>query len=178
MENKKTKIKTGKVRFSYANVWEPRSISGGGGRYSVSLIIPKSDKSALAKIKDAIETVKKDAISRFGGKIPDGLKLPLRDGDIERADDETYANSYFINASSMIKPGIVDKDLKPITDTSDFYSGCYGRASILFYAYSSKDSKGIGCVLHNLQKLEDGERLDSRCSPEEDFGPEEDDLLS
>ena len=38
------KVITGEnTRWSYANVWEPKSINGGTPKYSVSLIIPKSD---------------------------------------------------------------------------------------------------------------------------------------
>lgn len=94
-----TKVITGKVRFSYANVFEPKSVNGGTPKYSVSLIIPKSDKKTLDKINTAIETVKKEGVHKWGGKIPANLKLPLRDGDKDRPDDEAYANSYFINVN-------------------------------------------------------------------------------
>lgn len=115
MENL-TKVVTGKVRFSYANVYEPKSINGSDPKYSVSLIIPKSDKKTLADIKAAIEQAKKDGVSKFGGKVPASLKLPLRDGDVDRPEDEAYKDSYFINANSKDKPGIVDKGVKPILD--------------------------------------------------------------
>ena len=52
------KIITGKVRFSYANVWEPKSINGGEPKYSVSIIIPKTDEETLKKINVAIEAAK------------------------------------------------------------------------------------------------------------------------
>ena len=179
MENKPTKVITGKVRFSYANVWEPKSINGGDEKYSVSLIIPKSDKETIAKINAAVEAAKKEGISKFGGKIPTNLKLPLRDGDLDRPDDEAYANSYFVNANSTTKPNIVDKNVQPILDSTEFYSGCYGRASIVFYAFNSNGNKGIACGLQNLQKLADGEPLGGRSRAEDDFGvTEDDDLLS
>lgn len=179
MENKPTKVITGKVRFSYANVWEPKSINGGDEKYSVSLIIPKSDKETIAKINAAVEAAKKEGISKFGGKIPANLKLPLRDGDLDRPDDEAYANSYFVNANSTTKPNIVDKNVQPILDSTEFYSGCYGRASIVFYAFNSNGNKGIACGLQNLQKLADGEPLGGRSRAENDFGvTEDDDLLS
>lgn len=179
MENKPTKVITGKVRFSYANVWEPKSINGGDEKYSVSLIIPKLDKETIAKINAAVEAAKKEGISKFGGKIPANLKLPLRDGDLDRPDDEAYANSYFVNANSTTKPNIVDKNVQPILDSTEFYSGCYGRASIVFYAFNSNGNKGIACGLQNLQKLADGEPLGGRSRAEDDFGvTEDDDLLS
>ena len=166
---------TGRVRFSYVSVWEAKSINGGEPKRSVSIIIAKDDKKTLADVKKAIEEAKKEGIAKFGGKIPANLKTPLRDGDIDRPNDEAYANSYFINANSTTKPGIVDKNLKPIIDQSELYSGCYGRASINFYAYNVNGNKGIAAGLNNLQKLEDGEPLGGVSRAEDDFGSEEDD---
>jgi len=164
------KVITGKVRFSYANVFEPKSINGSDPKYSVSLIIPKEDKVTIDKIKAAIEVAKKEGLSKLGGKIPANLKTPLRDGDIDRPDDPAYADSYFVNANSTIRPGIVDANLQPIIDSTEFYSGCFGRASIVFYAYNANGNKGIACGLQNLQKLEDGEPLGGRSRAEDDFG--------
>lgn len=172
MENS-TKVITGKVRFSYANVFEPTAMQDGQTpKYNVSIIISKSDTKTVGAIKKAIEAAKeagKSKIADKNGKIPVNLKTPLRDGDEERPDDPAYENSYFINANSERKPGIVDRDLNPIISRDDFYSGCYGRASINFYAFNV-NSKGIACGLNNLQKLEDGERLAGGSSAEEDFG--------
>jgi len=164
------KVITGKVRFSYANVFEPKSINGSEPKYSVSLIIPKEDKVTIDKIKAAIEVAKQEGLSKLGGKIPANLKTPLRDGDIDRPDDPAYADSYFVNANSTIRPGIVDANLQPIIDSTEFYSGCFGRASIVFYAYNANGNKGIACGLQNLQKLEDGEPLGGRSRAEDDFG--------
>jgi hypothetical protein len=175
----KTKVITGKVRFSYANVWEPKSINGGDEKYSVSLIISKDDTKSINEIMAAIEAAKQDGKAKFGGKIPANLKLPLRDGDIDRPDDETYKNSYFVNANSKDKPQIVDKNVRPIMDQSEVYSGCYGRASITFYAFNQNGNKGIACGLGNLQKLADGEPLSGRSRAEDDFvTSEDDDFLS
>lgn len=175
----KTKVITGKVRFSYANVWEPKSINGGDEKYSVSLIISKDDTKTINEIMAAIEAAKQDGKAKFGGKIPANLKLPLRDGDIDRPDDEAYKNSYFVNANSKDKPQIVDKNVRPIMDQSEVYSGCYGRASITFYAFNQNGNKGIACGLGNLQKLADGEPLSGRSRAEDDFvTSEDDDFLS
>ena len=168
------KVITGKVRFSYANVFEPKSVNGSNPKYSVSLIIPKSDQQTLEKINTAIETVKKEGAHKWGGKVPGNLKTPLRDGDIDREDDEAYKDSYFINVNSTTKPGIVDQDLNPIMDQSEFYSGCYGRASINFFAYNTNGNRGISAALQNLQKLQDGEALGGKAKAEDDFGGGED----
>lgn len=164
-----TKVVTGEVRFSYAHVWEPVSINGGEEKYSVSILIPKSDTKTLNAVKKAVETAKQAGIAKFGGKIPANLKLPLRDGDLEREDDENYADCYFINANCKTKPGVVDKNRQPIIDSTEFYSGCYGHASITFYAFNSNGNKGIACGLNNLMKTRDGEPLGGRSRAEDDF---------
>lgn len=171
------KIVTEKVRFSYANVWEPRSVNGSDPKYSVSIIISKDDKKTLEKINKAIESAEKDGISRFGSKFTSGsnFKRPLRDGDIDRADDPAYENSYFLNVNSKAKPGIVDKNVEPILDQTEFYSGCYGKASISSFPYSINGAKGITFGLNNLQKLEDGESLGGVSRPEDDFASFDDD---
>ena len=174
-----SKVVTGKVRFSYANVWEAKSINGSEEKYSVSLIIPKSDAKTIEEIQVAMEEAKQEGVAKFGGKIPANLKLPLRDGDIDRPDDEAYQGCYFINANSKDKPQIVDKKVKPILDPKEVYSGCYGRASINFYAFNQNGNKGIACGLGNLQKLEDGEPLSGHSRAEDDFEAYgEDDFLS
>ncbi len=172
----KTKVITGKVRFSYAHVFEPHALEEGQTpKYGVSILIDKKDKKTLKKIKDAIEAAKEEGKAKFGGKIPKNLKTPLRDGDEEREDSPEYEGKMFINANSNRKPGVVYKNLEDIIDRDEFYSGCYGRASINFYAFNTAGNKGIACGLNNLQKLEDGERLSGGPTAEEDFGDFDDD---
>ena len=176
-----TKVITGvKTRWSYVNAWEPKSINGGVPKYSVSLIIPKSDTKTIEKIQAAIQAAYDEGQGKLKGNgksVPalSVLKTPLRDGDAERPDDEAYADSYFINANSGTAPGIVDADRQPILDRSEVYSGVYGRASINFYAFNSNGNKGIACGLNNLQKIKDGESLGGKSRAEDDFDMEEDD---
>ena len=159
--NNPTKVITGvNTRWSYVNAWEAKSINGGAPKFSVSLIIPKSDTKTIEKIKAAIQAAYEEGQGKLKGNgksVPalSVLKTPLRDGDAERPDDEAYANAYFINANSATAPGIVDADRNPILDRSEVYSGVYGRASINFYAFNSNGNKGIACGLNNLQKIRD-----------------------
>ncbi|RMD03217.1 DUF2815 family protein [Clostridium autoethanogenum] len=162
-------------RLSYANVWEAKSINGSDPKFSVSIIIPKNDKKAVAAIQKAIDEAKKEGISKFGGKIPKNLKTPLRDGDIDRVDDPSYKNSYFINANSKDAPQIVDAKVQPILDRSEVYSGCYGKVSVTFYAFNVNGNRGIAAGLGNVQKLRDGESLGGHSRAEDDFEIEEDD---
>lgn len=174
MENT-TKVVTGKVRFSYCNVFEPKAMNEGDTpKYSVCILIPKSDTKTVEKIMKAIEAAKqagKAILADKNGKIPSTIKNPLRDGDDERGDDPAFEGMYFINANTQHKPSIVDKDLAPIMDRDEFYSGCYGRASLNFFAFNVQ-SKGIAAGLNNLQKLADGEPLAGGSSAEADFGGE------
>ena len=182
--NNPTKVITGPdTRWSYVNAWEPKSINGGAPKFSVSLIIPKSDTKTVAKIKAAIEAAYQEGQAKLKGNgktVPPlaAIKTPLRDGDVERPDDPAYANAYFINANSSTAPGIVDADRNPVLTRSQVYSGVYGRASINLYAFNSNGNKGIACGLNNLQLIRAGEPLGGKASAESDFATEdEDDFL-
>lgn len=170
-----TKVITGKVRLSYCNLFEPRSINGGDPKYSVSIIIPKDDTQQIEVIKQAIKNAMDRDKHKWGGKVPANLKLPLRDGDDERPDDDAYANSYFINANSSQPPTVVGTEIDKATGKAirlteeEVYSGCYARVSINFYGFNVSGNKGIACGLGNVQKIEDGERLGGGSSAEEDF---------
>jgi hypothetical protein len=179
-----TKVITGKVRASYCHVFTPSSVDEGGEKkYSVSLIIPKSDTATIDKIKAAIAAATEAGKGKWENKIPKNLKTPLRDGDVDRDGDEAYADAYFINATSKTKPGIIDLMKAEITDPEGFYSGCFCRASLNFYAFNTKGNKGIAAGLNNLQKVADGEPLGGgRAKAEDDFDDEyeldeDDDLL-
>lgn len=166
------------TRWSFCNVWEPKSINGSAPKYSISLIIPKTDTKTIEKIKAAIKAAYEDGASKLKGNsksVPalSLLKTPLRDGDEERPDDESYAGCYFINANSNTAPGIVDADCQRIINRSEVYSGVYGRASINFYVFNTNGNRGIACGLNNLQKIRDGEALAGHASAEQDFGDDD-----
>lgn len=185
-----TKVITGKnTIMSYLNVNEPKVPLGGGTpKYSVSLIIPKSDTVTVAKIRAAIQAAYEEGQSKLKGNskfvpVLEDIKTPLRDGDKDRKGDEAYQNSWFVNANSTTKPGVVDADRQPILDSSELYSGIIGRASINFYAFNSSGNRGIACGLNNIQKLSDGTPLGGHSRAEDDFADleeeeDEEDFLS
>ncbi|MBQ8985858.1 MAG: DUF2815 family protein [Lachnospiraceae bacterium] len=177
-----TKVITGKrTVMSYLNVNEPKTPMGGGTpKYSVSLIIPKSDTATITKIRAAIQAAYEEGQSKLKGNskfVPalEDLKTPLRDGDKERKGDDAYKGSYFVNANSTTKPGVVDADRNPILGSSELYSGIIGRASINFYAFNSNGNRGIACGLNNIQKLADGTPLGGHSRAEDDFADLDDD---
>ncbi len=167
-----TFVVTGKCRLSYAHIWEPSRMSEEDPlKYSACVIIPKSDKTTIQKIQTAVDLAVKDGIkSKWRGKKPANLKLPLRDGDEERPEDPAFKNSYFFNANSKIKPEIVDMSRNPIPDEDkdEVYSGCYCRFSINFYPFGGKQN-GIAAGLGNVQKVCDGPRLGGGTRAEDDF---------
>ena len=169
-----TKVKTGLTRWSYVSVWEPQESDDGKPKYSVSVIIPKSDTKTIEAIRNAVQAAYEEGEAKLKGNgkvVPplDSIKTPLRDGDLERPEDEAYKDSYFVNAKSITAPGVVDADRQPILDHTEVYSGVYGRVSMTFYAYNTGTARGIACGLNNLQKLKDGEPLGGRISAEDDF---------
>jgi hypothetical protein len=178
-----TKVITGKVRLSYANLFKPRAQEAGQEpKYSVCVLIPKSDKETVAKVKAAIDAAKEKGADQWGGKVPAGLKMPLRDGDTER-DSPEYKGHWFVNANSKQKPGVVgtERDMEgkliPL-DEADVYSGCYGRVALNFFPYNQKGNKGVGAGLQNVQKVADGEALSGRSQASDDFSDTDEDFLS
>lgn len=175
-----TTVTTGKVRLSYAKLFQPSAAPGSDKlKYSLSVIIDKEDTATIEKINKAIAEAKQNGASKWGGKVPAKLKTPLRDGDEDRPDDPAYAGKMFFNCSSERKPGVVDRNLNAILDPSEVYSGCYGRVNVNFYAYDSNGNRGIAAGLNHVQKLADGEPLGGgavsvEAAFEDDF---EDDLL-
>ena len=153
-KNAKIKVVTGLVRFANVHLYKSISlINGVPPKYSVTLIIPKSDTKTIECINKAYLEVLGLNKSMLSNKSM--ISYGLKDGDTDR-DDSIYLDSYFINASASEKPGIVDIDLNPLIEANDVYDGCYGRASITFFPYIVNGRGGIGVGLNNVQKLRDG----------------------
>jgi hypothetical protein len=161
------------VRFSYANVFEPRQTPSGDMKYSVACLLPKEDDKGVQEIKNAIQKAIDDGLSKntFAKPHVRALRLPLRDGDEETDNDGNpkYKGYWFFNANSANQPGLVGKDLKPLMTKDEFYSGCWGRADVNFFPYNQAGNRGIGVGLNNLMKEKDDDRLDGRQSAETAF---------
>jgi hypothetical protein len=162
------RVKTPKFRSTFAFVFEPRETPNGELKYSTGMIFSKDDLAILRPVAQAIVDVTAKKFGIDWKKWPKNLKCPIGDGDEER-DGKEWENSWFLNAGSKSKPGIVDRNLDPIIDREEFYSGCFARASLTFYAYDTSGNKGVGTGLNNLIKWEDGDRLDGSTSAEDDF---------
>lgn len=170
------RMRTGKCRLSYPHVFEVYSESG---KYQVQLIIPKTDKETIALISALEKSAQEDGKAKmWNGKLPKKYSGPLHDGDIEQDTTERpeYEGCYYINAKSTRRPGVVDKDREIITDEFELYGGCYVRATLAFFPYENSGNAGVGCLLNNIQKLEEGDKFGSGVSdPEDDFDDDDDD---
>lgn len=170
------KVVTGEVRMSYIHAFEPHAFEGGDdaeAKYSARIYIPKSDKDTLVKLQNAIKAVKSDeaSIKKWGGAVPNKLDLPYYDGDAIADEVPEAAGCYYLNLKNSRKPGVIDLSTgQAIDNPTEFYSGCYGRASFRLFAYNQKGKKGIGSSLSNLCKTRDGEPLGAVVtSAEDDF---------
>jgi len=159
-----TKVVTGKVRLSFCQLFEPKAIEGSAPKYSVTLLIPKSDTATVEKIKAAMaEAADKFRQKNGAAALPANPITPLHDGDgVKPSSGEPYGPEckgcwvMSVSSGESQKPVVVDNMGRPIFDASEVYSGCYGRASINFYGYNNR-KKGIGAGLLAIQKLHDGE---------------------
>ena len=172
-----TSIRLGELRFSYVYVFSRRKNDDGtDGKFSVQLLIPKTDVQAKKLIDAAIEAAKNAGVSsKWNGKMPPAVKLhtPLRDGDEEYPDDPVYAGMWFMNASSAQKPGVrvlENGQMSEALDSDDFYSGCWGAAVVNLFPYNTSGNMGVAAGLNNVIKTRDDERLGGGRSAEADFG--------
>lgn len=162
-----TEVVTGKVRFSYLNVFTPKANNPGDEpKYSVTLLIPKSDTTTLQKIKAAMAAARETFVARNGANsLPAQPVHTLKDGDGIRDNGEEFGEEckgcyvISVNAKADRKPGVYDAFRNDITDPNELKSGDYGRAHINFYGYSRNGKKGISAQLLGVQKLADGEAL-------------------
>ena len=165
-----TKVVIGPCRLSYTHVFAKHSPNGdpADGKYQTNVLIPKTEKETLKAINAAIEAAKQQGIvSKWGGKTPKNLSMPLNDGDDK--EDELYENHFFVNAKANTRPGIVDRNKQPIVDEEEMYSGVWAIVSITFFPYEVSGNKGVACGLNNLMKWKDDDRLSGRVSAEADF---------
>ena len=172
------RVVTGKVRLSFVHLFTPYARPGQEAKFSVTVLIPKSDVATKQRIDAVVQAAIQEGVSdRWNGVRPPQIGIPIYDGDgVKPSDGLAFGpeckGHWVLTASSKAdrRPDIVDINLNPILDQTQVYSGCYGRVSLRFFAYFTAGKKGIGCGLGNVQKLEDGEPLGGgHTSAAEDF---------
>lgn len=175
-QNDPMKVLTGEVRLSYANLTTPRAAQQGGKpKYSVTLLIPKTDTATKADIDAAIQAAANEALSKvWNGARPPQLRVPIYDGDGVWPSGVPFGDEckghWVMTASTKNKPQVVGMDnINCELAPSDIYSGMYARVTIRFFGYSNSGNKGIGCGLGNVMKTRDGEALAGSASASVDF---------
>lgn len=175
-QNDPMKVLTGEVRLSYCNLTTPRAAKQGGEpKFSVTILIPKTDNATKADIDAAIQAAAQEALTKvWNGARPPVLKVPIHDGDGVRPSGVPFGDEckghWVLTASTKNKPQVVGIDnINCELAPSDIYSGMYGRVTIRFFGYSNSGNKGIGCGLGNVLKTRDGEPLSGQASAASDF---------
>jgi len=182
MLNSVTRVKTGKVRFSYPNLFKARAMQEGQTpKFTVSILIPKTDTVTLDKVKAAIAAAEAAGKAKYGAAFKIKPKdHPLKDGDVEKGDDPVYKGQMYLSAKSITKPAVLDENGQSIISADDFYAGCYGRSIVDFYPYNVNLNAGVATGLQAVQFTEHGERLAGGLSEEEAanvFAEDSDDIL-
>ena len=176
--NNPTRVLTGEVRLSYVNLVAPRanvSNPNAAPRYSVTLLIPKTDEAVKQNIDASIESAASDAQAKlWGGVRPPVMPIPVHDGDGVRDNGTPYGpeckGCWVITASSKQKPQVVHQnDINTELAPQDIYSGMYARVTINFFGYNQAGKRGIGCGLGNVMKTREGEPLAGGASAAADF---------
>lgn len=173
-----TKVLTGEVRLSYVNLVAPR-VNGtdpnATPKYSVTLLIPKTDTAVYQNILASIEAAAADAQSKlWGGVRPPVMPVPIHDGDGVRDNGTPYGpeckGCWVITASSQNRPQVVHQsDINTELLPQDIYSGMYARVTINFFGYNRAGKRGVGCGLGNVMKTRDGDPLAGGASAAADF---------
>lgn len=173
----KNQVVTGECRLSFVNVFEPKAMKEGDEpKYSITAIIPKSDTKTIQAIKAAIQAAaEKGAQKHFGGRVPTNVNSTFYDGDtavddmgdLKNIKYPEYKGNYFIRLSTKFRPKVLNADRQEIIDPTELYSGCYGRVSMTFFAYSGDGRRGVSASLNNVMKTRDGEPLTSMLSGDE-----------
>lgn len=176
-QNDPMKVLTGEVRLSYANLTKPRAAQPGAEeKYSVTLLIPKSDAATKADIDAAVAAAYEQGVADKWKNTRPQLRYPvIYDGDGVRPSGEAFGEEcrghWVMTASSKLKPQVVHtSNIRAELSPSDIYSGMYARVTVRMYPYANNGNRGVGCGLGNVLKTRDGEALSGHASAESDFG--------
>lgn len=177
--NDPLKVLTGECRLSYVHLTEPYAQQPGAeAKYSVTLLIPKSDIATKADIDSAMQAAIAEGVTKtWNGQRPAMPKIPLYDGDGVRPSGEPFGDEckgcWVITAGCKAdkKPEVVHiSNIHSQLSPADIYSGMYGRVTIRFFTYNNSGNRGVGCGLGNVLKTREGDPLSAgRTTAENDF---------
>jgi len=178
--SKAPKFVTNEVRLTFVHISAPNPKLSGptGAKYTLCALVPKSDAEGVKKLRDYVDSIIELNKPFWGGKIPDNLNNPLKDGDIERSKYPEFANHYYFNCGTKFKPTVYNLERQEVLDPTQIYSGMYARLCVAGFSYSFSGKNGISLGLESIQKTRDGESLFGRSNPAEVFADEPDDILA
>jgi hypothetical protein len=171
------KVTTPKFRVGYHSVFNGQVNDQGKRKFDLTMVFePGQDLSALEKaVKEAIA-------EEWGEKPPKNIKTPFKRHTDEGEDGERYCDkmpdlytddedAVFVRGSTYNPPGIIDRERNYIMEDSDFYSGCYARATVVAATYELQSGKkGVTLYVNNIQKLDEGDAIGGvRTKAEDDF---------
>lgn len=155
---KETKVIFGPCRLSFPSLFSRKKFDGdtGEGKYMVTALIPKKEKETIDAINQAINSARASgAASKWGGKEPRKLTLPLIDGD--DTDDEYAQGHYTIKAKSNTRPTVQDRSGNPIYDEEEIYGGVWAAVSVTFFPYNAAGNTGVAAAINGVRKFKDDE---------------------
>ena len=169
----KTHLVTNAAQCSFPNLFTAKaSIEGAKEKYSVTILIPKTDTEEINKINACYDAAIEEGISKkFGGKVPNkaALRPILKDGD-EKADTHPeFKGCYLLTATSVNAPQVVDKYLEAITDPKAIVGGDLIRISANLVAYNVGGQKGVSCYLQAAQLISKTDNPFGRSTVQSDF---------
>lgn len=164
------KIKVVMARLSFPYLFAPRTDGDSAdGKYQCCLLIDQKDTAFKEAYDKALEAAIANGIkSKWGGKKPKTLQLPLRDGEEREDDYPEFEGKWFINPKARRKVDtcvvVNGGQLAKTDDEEEFYAGCYVVALISLFPYDTSGNKGVACGLEGIIKVKDGERFDGGVS--------------
>ena len=170
------------VRLSYVNLFQPKppfNNPQGDPKFSVTILVPKTNQAAKALIDQEIaQAIEDGVVSRWNGVRPPQPAICVHDGDGPRPSDGLAFGAecrgcwvFTASCKADRPPFVVDEYVQPILDPTKMYSGVWANVSVTFFAYSNAGKKGIGCGLNGVQRLRDGEPLGSSVTAQDAFKP-------
>lgn len=175
-KKKRVRVVTPFFRVSFPNVFVPKAaFKGQEPTYNIQMLFPKDGKhkANLEEIKKLVLQVAADKwgsdITKYPGSKKSPFKWPLRDG--EEKELEAYKGMIFANAKSKMKPQILDRDKNEILAPTEFYGGCWARATISIYPFALTElgSYGVAFGLDNIQKVRDDASFNGKRNAKDDF---------
>jgi hypothetical protein len=185
MASERIELNTPEGRLMFVNLKQARKIDpkNADEQPKFQLTINFSPKAQATKQFKRLKKAVEDTIAnKWGDNPPRKLRRPfLTVDDLDEIPDGIEEGDVFLRLSSTGRPEVVDRDVEPILNLDEVYSGCYGIVNVQCYPWEHQTGgKGVSFGLGPVQKTRDGDPLGGRAKPANkafEALPEEDDDL-